>query len=55
MSIPDFTEHYLFGPSGITDFKWGFSPKGRAWLAGNAKMRPRDVAKFGTMVLDRGK
>jgi len=55
MRIPDFAEKYLFDPLGITDFQWGFSPNGRAWLAGNAKMRPRDMAKFGYMVLNEGR
>jgi CubicO group peptidase (beta-lactamase class C family) len=55
MSIPDFADKYLFGPLGINDFQWWFSPKKSAWLAGGAKMRPRDMAKFGCMVLNFGK
>jgi CubicO group peptidase (beta-lactamase class C family) len=55
MSIPDFADKYLFEPLGITDFQWGFSPKGRAWIAGNAEMRPRDMAKIGYMMLNHGK
>jgi len=55
MTIPEFADKYLFEPMGIQEFKWGFSPKGRAWLAGNAKMRPRDMAKFGYMLLNDGR
>jgi CubicO group peptidase (beta-lactamase class C family) len=55
MSISDFADQTLFGPLEITDFKWGLSPKGRAWLAGNARMKPRDMARFGIMVLNNGK
>lgn len=55
MSIPDFADKYLFEPLAITNFQWGFSQKGRAWLAGNAEMRPRDMAKFGCVVLNKGK
>lgn len=55
MSIPDFAEKYLFGPLGITDVQWWFSPQGNAWVAGGAEMRPRDMAKFGHMVLNSGK
>ncbi|MDM8537783.1 serine hydrolase, partial [Desulfobacterales bacterium HSG17] len=55
MTIPDFANKYLFEPMGITGFQWGFSPKGKAWIAGNAKMKPRDMAKFGYMVLNGGK
>ena len=55
MTIPDFADKYLFDPLGITDFQWGLSPNGKAWLAGNAKMTPRGMAKFGYMVLNRGR
>jgi len=52
MTIPDVANKYLFEPLGITDFQWGFSPKGRAFIAGNAKMKPRDMAKVGYMFLN---
>jgi CubicO group peptidase (beta-lactamase class C family) len=55
MTIPAFAKSYLFNPLGITEFEWGFSPNGRAWIAGNAKMKPRDMAKFGYMVLNDGR
>jgi CubicO group peptidase (beta-lactamase class C family) len=48
---PSFT---LMKPLGITGFRWGYSPKGRAWLGGNAIMRPRDMLKFGQMCLNEG-
>jgi len=54
LSAPLFADKYLMKPLGITGFHWGFSPKGRAWLAGNASMRPRDMARFGLMCLNRG-
>ena len=47
MSVPEFAKQYLFEPLGITDFQWWLSPRGRAMLAGNAEMRPIDMAKFG--------
>ena len=55
MAIPEFADKYLFEPMGIEDFRWGYSPKGQAWLAGNAEMRPRDMAKFGYLVLNEGR
>jgi len=55
MTIPNFASKYLFEPLEIKNFQWSISPKGRAWLAGNAKMTPRDMAKFGYMVLNRGR
>lgn len=54
LSVPRFAERYLFEPLGIKQFKWCFSPRGRAWLAGSAFMRPRDMARFGQMCLNRG-
>ena len=55
MTLPDFADTYLFVPLGIKDFHWGFSPKGRAWIAGNAKMKPRDMAKIGLLMLNSGR
>jgi len=55
MTMPDFADKYLFGPLGIKEFHWGFSPKGRAWLAGNAKMKPREMAKIGLLMLEGGR
>jgi CubicO group peptidase (beta-lactamase class C family) len=55
MTIPDFADKYLFKPLGIDEFHWGFSPKGRAFIAGNAKMKPRDMAKVGLLMLNRGR
>lgn len=55
MTIPDFADRYLFQPLGIEEFNWGFSPKGRPWIAGNAKMKPRDMAKIGLLMLNRGR
>jgi len=54
MPIPNFANKYLFEPLGITEFQWGLSPKGRAFIAGNAKMRSRDMAKIGYMFLNDG-
>jgi CubicO group peptidase (beta-lactamase class C family) len=54
LSVPLFADKYLMKPLGITGFRWGYSPKGRAWLGGNATMRPRDMLKFGQMCLNEG-
>lgn len=54
MSVPLFAEKYLMAPMDMDGFRWGYSPKGLAWLAGNAHMFPRDMAKFGQMCLDKG-
>jgi CubicO group peptidase (beta-lactamase class C family) len=54
LSVPLFADKYLLEPLGITGFRWGFSPKGRTWLGGSVSMRPRDMAKFGQMFLNKG-
>ena len=48
-----FAERHLFGPLGI-DFRWQVSPRGRAWIGGGARMRPRDMAKIGLMMANGG-
>ena len=55
MTVPDFANKYLFQPLGISEFHWGFSPKGRAFIGGNAKMKPRDMAKIGFLMLNSGR
>ena len=55
MTIPDFADTYLFKPLGINAFNWGFSPKKRTSIAGNATMKPRDMAKIGILMLNNGK
>jgi len=55
LTITEFADKYLFKPLGINEFQWGFSPKGRAFFGGNAKMKPRDMGKIGLIMLNRGK
>jgi len=49
-----FAQQHLFAPLGITDVRWEASPKGvymgwaRMWL------QPRDMAKFGLLMLQQG-
>jgi len=49
----EFAERTLFGPLEI-DFRWRFSPRGRAWIGGSARMRPRDMVKIGMLMANRG-
>jgi CubicO group peptidase (beta-lactamase class C family) len=55
MSLPDFSDKYLFEPLGIRDFHWFITPKGRTYVSGWAIMRPRDMAKIGYLALNNGK
>lgn len=58
LRIPAFTDRYLFGPLGITDYRWPITnSRGRQGLAmtgGGLNLRPRDMAKFGQLYLNGG-
>jgi CubicO group peptidase (beta-lactamase class C family) len=52
-----FAEKYLFGPLGITHFEWNKDPQGNPCTGGThggLRMRTRDVAKIGALVLGGG-
>ncbi|MGH6643587.1 MAG: serine hydrolase domain-containing protein, partial [Bradyrhizobium sp.] len=50
-----FAREVLFGPIGITDFEWKNYPKnGKLAAAVGLRIRPRDAAKLGQVVLNRG-
>ncbi|SDR46742.1 CubicO group peptidase, beta-lactamase class C family [Rhizobiales bacterium GAS191] len=44
----------LFEPLGIADFEWIHFPSGDPVAASGLRMRPRDLAKIGQLVLDHG-
>ena len=50
-----FAEQYLFDPLGISDFSWEKLPDGTIITAWGLKLRPRDMAKIGYMMLKDGK
>lgn len=51
-----FAEEALFAPLGISDFEWiGLRASGEPAAYGSLRMRPRDLAKIGQLVLDRGR
>ena len=53
--LPEFAKQTLFGPLGITKFKWRFKPdKSSAETFGQLNLRPRDLAKFGLLYLNKG-
>lgn len=52
--LADFARKHLFGPLGIEDFNWALSPRGRAWIGGGARARPRDMLKLGLLMLNEG-
>lgn len=58
LRIPAFTDRYLFGPLGITDYRWPITnsrgSQGLAMTGGGLNLRPRDMAKFGQLYLNGG-
>lgn len=50
-----FAEEYLFDPLSISDFSWQKLPNGTIITAWGLKLRPRDMAKIGYMMLKDGK
>ena len=55
LSLSQFGEKYLFGPLGIKDYSWFTYPDGVAAAGNGLRLKPRDMAKFGLMILDRGR
>tara|TARA_Y100001954_G_scaffold134205_1_gene143360 strand:+ start:7161 stop:8864 length:1704 start_codon:yes stop_codon:yes gene_type:complete len=53
----DFAQKYLFNPLGISksNIKWKLDPRGTHIGWGGMHMRPRDMAKFGLLYLNKGK
>ena len=56
LSVPAFAEQHLLAPLGIKAMKWVTYDSGRHSSAGGlAWLRPRDMAKIGQLVLQKGK
>jgi len=53
-NLIDFAEKHLFAPLGITDDTWFLTPQQRAYGAGGIRLTPRDLAKLGVLVRDKG-
>jgi CubicO group peptidase (beta-lactamase class C family) len=50
-----FANDFLFKPLGITDWKWEAANDGITFGAVSIFMKPRDIAKFGQLLLQNGK
>jgi CubicO group peptidase (beta-lactamase class C family) len=54
-SLTEFANKALFEPLGITKFEWTKMPaNGEAAAASGLRLRPRDMAKIGQLVLNKG-
>lgn len=54
-SLPDYAQEKLLGPLGITEFEWVQGRDGEYIAASGLRLRPRDLAKIGQLVLDSGR
>ena len=52
--LPEYARETLFVPLGIEEFEWMAGADGVASAASGLRMRPRDMAKIGELVLARG-
>jgi len=53
-SIDELAGTLLFAPLGITDVEWPRNARGDPIAAGSLRLRPRDLAKIGQLVLQHG-
>ena len=54
MSTMEFAKENLFGPLGITKFIWKTDRQGIYDAGGGLSMTPRDMAKYGHLILNKG-
>ncbi|WP_231643234.1 serine hydrolase domain-containing protein [Ralstonia syzygii] len=54
MPLPEFARRTLFEPLGITGWEWGEDYRGRPLAFAGLRLRPRDLARIGQMVLQHG-
>ena len=54
LSVGQFAEDFLFQPLGIEHYKWHILPNGKEYTGGGFRMRPRDMARFGQLYLQKG-
>jgi CubicO group peptidase (beta-lactamase class C family) len=52
--LDQFAKESLFDPLGVADWEWGRMPGGDPGASWGLRLRPRDLAKIGQLVLDHG-
>ncbi len=52
--LEQFAKGALFEPLGIKDWEWDRFPNGDPSASGGLRLRPRDLAKLGKLVLEGG-
>lgn len=54
MPLPDYARERLFAPLDIVDWEWLTDYRGRPLAFAGLRMRPRDLARIGELMLQRG-
>ncbi|MCO5399292.1 serine hydrolase domain-containing protein [Ralstonia soli] len=54
MSLPDYARKQLFEPLGIAEWEWVEDYRGRPLAFAGVRLRPRDLARIGQLVLQHG-
>jgi len=54
VSIDEYSQTHLFEPLGITDYQWRYINPEIVYTSGELELRPRDLAKFGSLYLNGG-
>lgn len=54
MPLQDYAQRKLFAPLGITDWEWQKDVRGRPMAFAGLRLRPRDLATIGQLLLQRG-
>lgn len=55
LRLDEFGEKYLFEPMGIDGYEWVSIKPNLIYASGDMKLKPRDMAKLGQLVMDEGK
>lgn len=54
-TLPEFASEALFAPLGISEFEWARGGDGAYSAASGLRLRPRDLARIGELVIGEGK
>ncbi len=54
LRIDAFCDRHVFSKMGITDYEWQMISSQVVFTSGDLRLRPRDMAKFGLLFLNRG-
>jgi CubicO group peptidase (beta-lactamase class C family) len=54
VDVENYADQYLFSPLKIKDYEWVYIKPDLVYTSGNLKLRPRDMAKLGYLVLNDG-